>query len=395
MIYLQQPSLVSAMGGNLKANIDFLLANQSPPLQVNTDWIANHSIFVGNVAHLSDFPENTDAIYRTRNNQLLWTAVAQLDNQIQQSIAQYGKDRIAVIIGTTNTGNQENVAAFQQFHQQQNWQNSRYCHEFQLLSSPADFIAAHYGLRCISYCISTACTSGARAIISAARLLNAGLCDVVICGGVDSLAHLAINGFHTLEALSKSIAEPFSANRDGINIGEGAAVFLAGKDKTGLPLLGYGSSSDAYHMSSPAPDGRGAIAAINSALSSAHLTTQQIGWVNLHGTGTLHNDAMESIAMAHCFPQGVPCTSTKTLTGHTLGAAGAVEAAILWGVISCELNPDGKLPKQHWNKQPDPNLPPIQLTDEQSRWADNRRRIGLSSSFAFGGNNAILIIGEV
>ncbi|TCP94904.1 3-oxoacyl-[acyl-carrier-protein] synthase-1 [Cricetibacter osteomyelitidis] len=394
MIYLQQPSLVSAMGDSLKANIDFLLSNQPHPLQQSQKWIENRSIFVGNTPNLQDLPENTAEIYRTRNNQLLWTAVLQLDAQIRQAIKKYGKDRIAVIIGTTNTGNEENVPAFQQHATQQNWQNSNYCHEFQLLSSPADFIAVHYGLTGPSYSISTACTSGARAIISAERLLKADLCDVVICGGVDSLAQLAINGFHTLEALSQSVANPFSANRDGINIGEGAAVFLATREPNGLPLLGYGSSSDAYHMSAPIPDGSGAISAISTALSSAGIAEEQIGWVNLHGTGTVHNDAMESTAMAHCFPQGVPCTGTKALTGHTLGAAGAVEAAILWGIISREFNPEGKLPKQHWDNQPDTNLPAIQLTDEHSRWAENRPRIGLSSSFAFGGNNVILVIGE-
>ena len=158
-------------------------------------------------------------------------------------------------------------------------------------------------------------------------------------------------------------------------------------------LLGYGSSSDAYHMSSPHPEGEGAIAAFKTALKSTALSADQIGWINLHGTGTVHNDQMESLAVANVFGLQTPCTTTKPYTGHTLGAAGALEAAILWAVISRKYNPQGKLPPQLWDKQCDPDLPSILLTDENCHW-NQGPRIGASSSFAFGGNNAVLILGE-
>ena len=227
-------------------------------------------------------------------------------------------------------------------------------------------------------------------------MLRAGLCDAVVCGGVDTLSPLTINGFASLEVLSGGIANPFSTHRDGINIGEGAAAFLLTREADfgdSLPFTGYGASSDAYHMSSPRPDGLGAIAAFRAALHHADVEAGDIGWINLHGTGTRHNDSMESMAVAEVFGSDTPCTSTKPFTGHTLGAAGAVEAALLWGMVSRRDNPEGRLPPQAWDGVRDDAMPPIRLTDADSRWPEGRR-IGASSSFAFGGSNAVLIIGE-
>ena len=243
--------------------------------------------------------------------------------------------------------------------------------------------------------MSTACTSGARALISAARLLRLGVCDAVLCGGVDTLSPLTINGFASLEVLSDGMANPFSRNRNGINIGEAAAVFVMTREDNGnsLPLLGYGASSDAHHMFSSRPDGLGAAQAFQVALNHAGLPPESIGWINLHGTGTLLNDGMESRAVAEVFGSQTAATSTKPLTGHTLGAAGALEAAFVWGIASRRDNPDGSLPPQLWDGQADPELPSIALTVSSSRWPQGRR-IGASSSFAFGGNNSVLIIGE-
>lgn len=144
----------------------------------------------------------------------------------------------------------------------------------------------------------------------------------MICGGVDTLSPLTISGFSSLEVLSNQQTNPFSANRNGINIGEGAAVFVMSReplDEHRIQLLGYGSSSDAYHMSSPHPEGEGAISAFQNALHNADLDAADIGWINLHGTGTLHNDQMESLAVAKIFGNQTACTTTKPYTGHTLG----------------------------------------------------------------------------
>lgn len=262
-------------------------------------------------------------------------------------------------------------------------------------ASPSEFIAQVYGLDGLRYTVSTACTSGARALISAARLLRAGLCDAVICGGADTLSPLTINGFASLEVLSDGIAKPFSANRNGINIGEAAAFFVMTLDADfdgEMQLLGYGASSDAYHMSSPRPDGLGAAQSFQAALDKAGLKAEDIGWINLHGTGTQHNDSMESRAVAEVFGCHTLCTSTKPSTGHTLGAAGAIEAAFAWLMANRQYNPEGKLPPQQWDNVSDSELPNIALTDENSRWP-SEKRIAASSSFAFGGSNAVLIIG--
>ena len=208
------------------------------------------------------------------------------------------------------------------------WQEGAFNQAHQLLCSLVDFIQAQYGLSGIGYAISTACTSGARALASAARLLKLGLCDAVLCGGVDSLSLLTINGFASLEVVSGRVARPFAADRDGINIGEAAAVFLMTRvPMPGFPegepigLLGYGASSDAWHMSSPRPDGEGAMQAIQAALQGAGFSAGDLGWINLHGTGTAQNDAMESLAVVQTLGADVPGTSTKPHTSHTLRAA--------------------------------------------------------------------------
>ena len=396
--HLTRPAVISALGEGLPAHIERLLNPPAEtPLSVSDQWVAGKSLAFGAVNQpLRRFPEGLSESFRSRNNQLLWHALAQIEDDIAQAKRRFGAERIAVVMGTSTSGADENIPLFRRAAGQGGWAEIPFKQAQQLMSAPADFVAEVYGLHGLCYGISTACTSGARALMSAARLLRANLCDAVICGGVDTLSHLTINGFASLEVLSEGIANPFSANRNGINIGEATAAFLLTREADfgeTLPLLGYGASSDAYHMSSPRPDGLGAAAAFEAALQHAGLTAGDIGWINLHGTGTLLNDSMESAAVAAVFGNETPSTSTKPLTGHTLGAAGALEAALLWGMVSRRCNPEGRLPPQVWDGKRDTGLPPIQLTQAGSRWP-YPRRIGASSSFAFGGSNAVLIIGE-
>ena len=354
--------------------------------------------FLGEVSvNLRPFPDDLPPEHRSRNNQLLWHTLAQIESQIQEVIERFGKKRVAVVMGTSTTGVDKNVPLFKYAAEHNDWSGVTFNQQQQYFSAPADFIAHQYGLTNLIYGISTACTSGAKALISAARLLNANLCDAVICGGVDTLSLLTLVGFNSLSVLSAEQTNPFSANRQGINLGEGSAVFVMSKEKLddhNVALLGYGASSDAYHMSSPHPEGEGAIKAFQDALNSAKLAPEAINWVNLHGTGTIHNDQMEALAIHHIFGHNTPCTTTKPYTGHTLGAAGAIEAAILWGIIDRTFNPTGKLPAQLWDQQADEKMPSIAITDHMSHWKSDRR-IGASSSFAFGGNNSVLILGEV
>lgn len=393
-VYLHAPALVSTLGSGLDAHVQALLHPPAHPLSYLDRWALGQNRAFGAIDRpLRPFPENLPAQHQSRNNQLLWDALAQLEAPIDALLTRYGKQRIAVIIGTSTSGVDENIPMFAHVAQGGAWHDIPFRQSQQIHCAPAEFVAAAYGLENLTYGVSTACTSGARALISAARLLRQGLCDAVICGGVDTLSPLTIHGFAALEVLSAGIANPFSQHRDGINIGEAAAVFIMSRDPdhNALPLLGYGTSSDAWHMSSPRPDGQGAAHAFRRALGN--LAASQIGWINAHATGTPLNDSMESAAIAEIFGLTTPVTGTKPLTGHTLGAAGALEAALLWGIVSRTHNPQGRLPAQRWDGVRDPALPAITLTDAGSRWADGRR-IGMSASFAFGGNNAVLTIGE-
>ncbi|MDO4434278.1 MAG: beta-ketoacyl-ACP synthase [Alysiella sp.] len=398
-VYLSTPALTSALGSGLTQHITALLDPPvHSPLTFDNQMIKGKKLAFGKVNEtLRSFPEEgLPEHHKSRTNQLLWHALAQMEAQIQVAKQRYGAHRIAVVLGTSTSGVDENIPMYQQAANGVDWAHLSFNQAQNVLSAPADFVAEVYGLSNLCYVVSTACTSGARALISAARLLRAGLCDAVICGGVDTLSPLTINGFAALEVLSNELSNPFSVNRNGINIGEAAAVFIMTRDADfdahALQLLAYGSSSDAHHMSTPRPDGLGAIQAFQAALTQADLQAQDIAWINLHGTGTVHNDSMESIAVAQVFGTQTPCTSTKPLTGHTLGAAGAIEAAFAWGVASSHHNPQARLPPQIWDGIRDNKLPEIHLTDKTSKW-QTEKRIVASSSFAFGGNNAVLIIG--
>lgn len=395
-VYLSKPAVASALGEGIEQHMHALLGERNDYFTQNDTWVAGQPLYFGAVNQdLRDFPAQLPDGLNSRNNQLLWHALAQIEDKIQAAIRQYGARRIAVVMGTSTTGGDENQAAFAHFLRTQSYLNSGFSQEKQLLSSPADFIAHVYGLHNMRYSISTACTSGARALISAARLLRLGLCDAVICGGVDTISTLTVNGFYALEVLSAGHCQPFTQGRDGINIGEAAAVFIMTKDSAaGLPLLGYGCSSDAYHMSSPRPDAQGALQVIDKALSQAGLSKTDIAWVNLHGTGTSQNDAMEALAIHQGLGAAVSAASTKGITGHTLGAAGSLEAAFLWMVVSKHYNPRGFLPEHRAQHDVAEDLSHIHLTRKYESFGD-KKRVALSTSFAFGGNNTALIIGDI
>lgn len=398
-VYLGAPALTSALGSGLAAHLQALFAPPAAsPLQADDRWIQGKTRRFGAVAEpLRPFAPDLAETHQSRNNQLLWHALAQIEPQIEAALARYGAGRVAVVMGTSTSGVDESIPVFAHAAAGGEWSAHPFKQQQMVMSAPADFVAAAYGAAGLCYGVSTACTSGARALISAARLLRMGAADAVICGGVDTLSPLTINGFSALDVLSEDLAKPFSRHRNGINIGEAAAAFVLTLDADfaddALLLLGSGSGSDAHHMSSPRPDGLGAAQSFQAALKHADLAADSIGWINLHGTGTPLNDSMESRAVADVFGTNVFCTSTKPLTGHTLGAAGALEAAVLWGVASRGHNPEGRLPPQLWDGEADPDLPAVALTDAASRWPEGRR-IGASASFAFGGNNSVLIIGE-
>ena len=325
---------------------------------------------------------------RSRGNALLRATLAQLRAPVEAAIARHGRHRIAVVLGVSTTGVAEGEAAAQCLVQGQTWP-AGYHYAQQEMGSSAAFVARELAISGPSYAISTACSSGAKALASAARLLRAGLADAVIAGGADASCHLTVAGFSALDSVSAAPCNPLSLNRCGINLGEGAGLFLLSREPGPVRLAGWGESSDAYHMSAPEPSGRGALEAMRQAVQRAGTAPSAIDYINLHGTATPLNDAMESLAVAALCGHDVPVSSTKPLTGHTLAAAGAVEAAIAW--LTLVDNPRGLLPAHHWDGQRDPALAPLRVV-QIGEMLGRAPRYVLSNSFAFGGSNASLLL---
>ena len=387
--YLNALGVVCALGAGKAAVAEALFAGNAHGLCAESGWIPEHAPPLGAVRiPLPAIPEPLVTTRDNRCNRLLLATAQEIEADIRAAIASHGGARVGVVLGTSTGGIEEATCGLAAQRRHDAWpEDYRYAH--QELAGPAEFLAEWLDLAGPCYTISTACTAGARALISAQRLLQAGLCDAVVCGGVDTLARLPLNGFHALGAMDPARCNPFSRERRGINIGEAAALFLMTRERGPVRLLGAGSSSDAYHMSSPDPAGRGAQQAMRAALAQAGLEPAQIDYLNLHGTATTHNDAMEAQAVAAVFPHGVPCSSTKPLTGHTLAAAGALEAAFCWLSLR-----HGRLPPQHWDGMADPDLPALRFVEAGARLPDGKSRRLMSSSFAFGGNNACLILGD-
>lgn len=386
--YLNALGVICNLGSGKAAVAEALFAGDATHLPPRDGWVPGNALPLGAVDVTLPTLPSALSERDNRNNRLLLAAASEIEADIRAAIARYGSSRIGVAIGTSTTAIEEATQGIAGYQRDSTWP-SAYRYSQQELGAPAEFLAEWLDLGGPCFGISTACTSGARALISAQRLLRLGLCDAVLCGGVDTLSRLPINGFFALEAVDPEGCNPFSANRHGIAIGEAAALFLMTREPGPVQYLGGGASSDAYHMSSPEPQGQGAQHAMRAALENAGLDAGRIDYVNLHGTATEQNDHMESVAMAAVFADGVPCSSTKALTGHTLGAAGALEAAFCWLALH-----DGRLPPHVWDGVADPALPALRFVTPGSRLPANRPRRVMSNSFAFGGNNACVILGD-
>jgi len=328
---------------------------------------------------------------RSRNNRLALAALERIRPEVDALIARFGPDRIGIVLGTSTSGIAEGETAFRHY-----LAHGRFPAHFhygqQELGSPAAALATTLGVSGPAYVHSSACSSSAKAMASAARLINMGLCDAVISGGVDTLCDFTVAGFAALDSVSAERCNPLSANRHGINIGEGAALFLMTAEPATVALRGWGESSDAHHISAPDPEGKGAALAITQALQRAAIAPEQIDYINLHGTATLQNDAMESKVVHQLFGAATPVSSTKSFTGHTLGAASAIEAGLCWLTMQDD-NPTGLLPPHLWDGRADPALPALNVVHVGKALGHPPRYV-LSNSFAFGGSNAALIFGR-
>lgn len=383
-LYIHAYSLINALGrgkDEVSAALEAWRTHGTSPLD-GERWtlVDGRTSPVGRVCH--PLPAVTIAPYDSRNNRLLLAALADIEDEVNAAIARVGSQRVALVLGTSTSGIGEAEVAVAASERGEALP-PQFDYVQQEIGSPSLFLAAHLGLEGPAMTISTACSSSARAFITARRLLASGQADVALVGGADSLCGLTLNGFDSLESLSEQRCLPFAAGRDGINIGEGVALFLVSLEPAPLALLGDGESSDAWHISAPHPQGEGAERAMRMALTRAGLEAGQVGYVNAHGTATRLNDEMESRALARLFTNKVPVSSTKVLTGHTLGAAGATEAAL------CCLLIERGLPLPPQGETADPALAPIALVQEQEP-VD----IIMSNSFAFGGNNVSLIFGK-
>lgn len=374
---------VSAMQDALKGSTSGLSQQSYPGLNFDT-WLGR----VENVESVELEPALSH--FTCRNNQLARMAL-DADNfreSVEHAVLRYGADRIGVFVGTSTSGMAETEKAY--YYASHN--NGVLPDNYQMLythniGSLQNYVQHSLGLRGPGHVISTACSSSAKVFASAYRHIASGQCDAAIVGGVDSLCLSILYGFNSLQLVSSEICRPYDANRNGINIGEAAGFVLLESIEAGhgkVKFKGYGESSDAYHMSSPHPDGDGAVQAMTAALSRADLNAQSIEYINLHGTATQSNDAAEAQGLLRVFGADVVCSSTKGYTGHTLGAAGITEAII--SILTLENN---ILPSNINLQNPDSKLGVNPLNVTINRSVENV----MSNNFGFGGSNSSLIFG--
>ena len=350
----------------------------------------------GHIGRVSDVERHGLPIPLTRfdcrNNRLADLALATdgFDYAVERAKTRYGADRIGVVLGTSTSGVLSCENAYRDRHPNTGAlpKSFDFLHTHDMFSL-ADFVGARLGLRGPAMVISSACASSALSLVDAFRLIAAGVCDAVVAGGADSLCQMTLHGFSALGLISELPCRPCDVSRDGISIGEAAGFVLLERAEPGdqrLALLGYGASSDGHHMSAPHPEGAGAIAAMRQALARAGLSPDAIDYVNLHGTGTPANDAIEDLAVFETFGGKVPCSSTKGWTGHTLGAAGVMDA-----IVSTLCIEHGILPGC------------LNVTTIDSAFRgnvldaniDRKIRTVVSNSFGFGGVNCSLVLGAI
>jgi len=381
-------SATSALGRGLAAHLE-ALRDARGGLAINDFSSVPLECRIGRVAGIEDtaLPAHV-AHWDCRNNRLAWIGLQQdgLRDAVAAAVARHGAARVALVLGTSTASIGSTEDAYRRLdhgHFPADLQRP----EIHTPHSLTAFVADVTGIAGPALTISTACSSSAKVFASAERLVRLGLADAALVGGVDTLCDSVLFGFHSLELVSPNGCRPFDARRDGISIGE-AAGFALLERSTAAPraprLLGYGESSDAYHMSTPHPEGRGALSALNDALARAGIAAEAVDYINLHGTATPKNDEIEAKVLPR-FPARTRASSTKGFTGHTLGAAGALEAVIALLAIEHGIVP--------------PNLGCDEPMPEATAWlalqpAEQRIDIAVSNSFGFGGNNACLVFGR-
>ena len=384
-------SALSACGMGNKALSQALLDNQSQLTPLSLFNIPFPS-FVGEIKQPLLAIREQLAEYNCRNARVALTTLNDKEGGVRDAVdvakEKYGSDRIGVIIGTSTSGLYETEAAYGVLLSTGKMPDDFHFVTEHAYQATARFLQLELGLKGVCYAISTACSSGAKAIAAGQRLINSGICDAVLVGGVDTLCRLTLRGFRSLELVSGDPCTPMDKNRHGISVGEAGGLLMLEKrhadNNSALKVLAVGESSDAHHMSTPHPEGKGAALAMEEALQVAGLNTSDIDYLNLHATATKINDSVESRAVYSVFKNQVPCSGTKGITGHTLGAAGALETIIALIALQQQF-----IPGTQGLKNLDEDCQ-CQVIQEPLHKQD--LQIAMSNSFGFGGNNASVIV---
>jgi 3-oxoacyl-[acyl-carrier-protein] synthase-1 len=383
-------SLVTSLAAGRAATIAGLRAGTSGLAPCNFDLLPFFT-HTGEVPGLNDNPLTGELTgFDCRNNRLALMALEQdgFLETVAAARARYGATRIGVFAGTSTSGLLQTEQAYRNIDAAtgtlpKTFDYTRTHNTY----SVARFVRDVCGLHGPAFVVSTACAATAKVFASAARMIEAGIVDAAIVGGADTLCATTLNGFYSLGVMAEDPCRPFDANRSGISIGEAAGFFLlerpgARDDGEKIFFCGAGESADAYHMSSPHPEGEGARLAMQRALTAAGLEPEQIDYINLHGTATLVGDAAEDHAVFNLFGDSVPCSSTKGFAGHTLGASGAVEAAFCALAIQHDF-----MPGSPHTRELDSSIRSQYVSEGRPAKID----VALSNSFGFGGSNCSLL----
>jgi 3-oxoacyl-[acyl-carrier-protein] synthase-1 len=390
-LLISQVSVVNSLGSGVEAMRRALREKRSglTPCDFET---AHIETYVGPVPELDDFHVRPDLQdYDCRNNRLAQLCLEQdgFAREIAAARDRYGAGRIGLYLGTSTSGLHTTELAYRRRDPKTGALPADYRYaETQNAYSLGEFVRRYLGLTGPGFVVSSACSSTAKAFGNAARMITAGICDAAVVGGADSLCLMTLYGFHSLGLTSTGPCRPYDVDRDGISIGEGGGFALLEKanrvERGAVLLLGVGESSDAYHMSTPHPEGLGARIAMQQALDSAGLRPADIDYINLHGTATKTNDASEDKAVFEIFGAETPCSSTKGATGHLLGAAGITEAIV--SILAIE---DGLMPGSANTRSVDPAIRSDYLLENRQA----KVTCVLTNSFGFGGSNCSLVLG--
>ena len=392
-VALTHYTLVNCLGAGVASTLAALQSRRSGLTRCAFETVALDT-YVGQIPEsLLPALDPSLARFDCRNHRIAQAALRQDDfeDAVARAARRYGPQRVAVVVGTSTSGILQTELAYRdrdpvsgRLPAQFDYERTHSTH------SLAAFVQAALSLRGPAVAVSTACSSSAKVFASAARMMAAGLCDAAVVGGADSLCLTTLYGFKSLQLLSSAPCRPFDARRDGISIGEGGGFALlerpSGASDRRFALLGTGESSDGYHMSSPHPEGRGARSAMEQALKSAGVSPGEVGYVNLHGTGTRSNDLIEGRAAQAVFGNRTPASSTKGSIGHTLGACGIQET-----IVSLLALEHGFVPGSAHTEQRDGEIDIDYVIETRSA----RPKLAMSNSFGFGGSNCSLVFGRL